>query len=277
MKRILSSLNTINKTIQASALFLISLLLLGLLWLGYSIWAGYLQREANLKKQKEVISKQRQTLNKQKQQLKQKTEEIQKLRTTVRKQEERIQQLRTQIRLLKVNHRVGRLRILSKKRDPETGIHKTLVEFVELDQDGNAIGAPKQYNLRGEIVYIDGWIVKFKDKYVEHSTLPRSSSVILFHRIYGQKQPPETGYQLDKTGSVPRPYRGNRTDNNLIQTIFQDFWKVANQPSLQNEMGIRAAHGTAGYIKAVAGKEYRVSLRASGDVSILPESSPAKE
>ena len=263
----------INKTVQAGAVFLISLLLLGLLWMGYSIWTGYHQRQANLKQQQQVISEQRKKLNKKKKQLEQKARKIEQLHATVQKKNEQIRQLRTQIRLLKVNRRVARLRILSKTRDPETNTYNTIVEFVELDQDGNTIGEPKQYTVRGEIVYIDGWIVKFQDKYVERSQLPRSSSVILFHRIYGQKQPPETGFQLDDTGSVPLPYRGGQAENKLIRTIFEDFWKVANQPSLQDKMGIRAAHGTAGYIKAVAGKEYHVSLRASGDVSILPASS----
>lgn len=277
MKSILSSLNMINKTIQTSLLFLFSVLLLGLLWLGYSIWSGYQQRRENLEEQQQLISKQRQKLQNKQKQIQQKADEIEKLQATLQEKREQIQQLLTQIRLLKVNRRVARLRILSKTQNPKTGIYETRVQFVEVDRDGKPLAEPKTFTIQGEIVYVDGWIVKFEDKYVERSQLPRSSSVILFHRIYGQKQPPETGYQLDEAGSIPLPYRENQQGMSLIQSIFADFWKVANQPSLQEEMGIRAAHGTAGYIKAAAGKEYRVSLRASGDVSIVPASSSTGE
>lgn len=284
MKKLFSSLSVVQKTIQTGFLLILSLLFLAGGWFVYSFWSKQSAQQKKiretkqkLEKKNELISSQRKKLRDRKEQLERKDQKISHLQTTVKQKEQEINQLQTQIRLLKVTRRVARLRVIEQYRDSQTDSIHTTLEFVELDDNGTPIGNRINATVEGKIVYVDGWIVKFKDKYVQKSELPRSSSVILFHRIYGQKQSPESGIQLDDMDSVPHPYRGKKAENELIEQIFRDFWSVANSKSLQNKMGIRAAHGTAGYIKAETGKTYRVSLRASGDVSIFPTDSDTKK
>jgi len=62
-----------------------------------------------------------------------------------------------------------------------------------------------------------------------------------------------------------------------IDKIWNDFWVIANDPKEAEQMGIRAAHGQAVSIKVQAGKSYRLMLRASDGLSIVPESGDAQK
>ncbi len=52
--------------------------------------------------------------------------------------------------------------------------------------------------------------------------------------------------------------------------IWDNFWTIANDPGLAEKKGIRAAHGEAVSMKAEKGKSYRIVLRASDGLSIVP-------
>ncbi|MDA7924510.1 hypothetical protein N9B60_03845, partial [Mariniblastus sp.] len=52
--------------------------------------------------------------------------------------------------------------------------------------------------------------------------------------------------------------------------IWADFWKVCNDPQLQDELGIRTSQGQTSYVKPIEGKTYRVNIRASGGMSLKP-------
>ena len=48
------------------------------------------------------------------------------------------------------------------------------------------------------------------------------------------------------------------------------FWSVANDKRTQEDVGIRAAHGQANYIRVEPGKTYKFNVRASGGGSLEP-------
>jgi hypothetical protein len=54
------------------------------------------------------------------------------------------------------------------------------------------------------------------------------------------------------------------------QRIWSDFWSIANDPQRAAGLGIRAAHGEAVSMKVATGRSYRLELRASGGLSIVP-------
>jgi hypothetical protein len=120
-------------------------------------------------------------------------------------------------------------------------------------------------------VYIDNWLVKFEDKYVEQADLERGTSLILFHRIFGDKQQPADGFPLDETGTRPKAYARGGKMSDLEKKIWGDFWNIANNEAMAHELGIRAAHGGAVSMKVQKGKSYRVIMRSTGDLSIVPE------
>ena len=57
----------------------------------------------------------------------------------------------------------------------------------------------------------------------------------------------------------------------LEKKIWEDFWNIANDSDRAKELGIRAAHGDAVSIKVRKGKSYKVTLRATGDLTLQPD------
>ena len=187
---------------------------------------------------------------------------------------ENIDKLETSLTLLKVDHRVARFTAVDQTKDETTGDTSTLVEFVELNEEGQPIETPRQFRLRGDIVYIDGWIVKFEDKYVEEADLERGTSLLLFKRIFGSGQRPDQGYPLDEIGSAPRAYARGKRVSEFEKKIWDDFWNIANDPAKMAALGIRNVQGDAPSMRVQKGKSYKILLRNTGDTSIVPDDSP---
>jgi hypothetical protein len=184
---------------------------------------------------------------------------------------EELEKLAASLRLLKMDHRVARLTAVDQATDEATGEMSTLIEFVELNDEGAPIDTPRQFRIRGDMVYIDNWIVKFDDQYVEQADLQRGTSIVLFRRIFGEMQQPVDGFPLDEVGSAPKAYARGGQMSDFEKQIWGDFWTIANDDSKAKEMGIRAAHGQAVSMKVQKGKSYKVVLRASDGLSIIPE------
>ena len=84
------------------------------------------------------------------------------------------------------------------------------------------------FRIQGDVVYIDNWIVKFEDKYIERRRFERSTSLVLFRRIFGESQPPNEGLLIDEVGSRPQAYgRGNQMSD-FEKQIWDEFWTIAN-------------------------------------------------
>ena len=128
---------------------------------------------------------------------------------------EHIKKLELALRYLKIDHRVARFTAVDQTKDEATGEIRSLIEFVELNDEGHPIDTPRQFSIRGDIVYIDGWVVKFDDKYVEQADLERGTSLLLFKRIFGSGQKPDDGYPLDEVGSAPQRLCPRRQDERL--------------------------------------------------------------
>jgi hypothetical protein len=131
------------------------------------------------------------------------------------------------------------------------------------------------------VVYVDSWVAKFADDYVEMGDPLRSTSICLFRRLFGEAQNPSDGFVLDPVGSRPTAYRNGGKMSDLEREIWSKFWEYANDPALAEEVGIRAIHGEAPYTKLVPGKRYKVNLRSSDGLSfdlpvdLPPDAKPA--
>jgi len=184
------------------------------------------------------------------------------------------QRLNTALRLLKVDHRVAQIDVLSQEGSAEKGDLATHFTFVELDREGKALEQPRQFRVAGDVVYIESWVVKFGDEYVEQGAPLRSTSLCLFRRVFGEAQRPIDGHSLDRDGSRPAAYRTGSEPSELEQEIWGRFWELANDPDEADKLGVRVVHGEAPFQKMVPGKRYKVLLRASGGLSITPEDLP---
>lgn len=187
--------------------------------------------------------------------------------------------LTTSLRLIKVDRRLAYLTVTDMGPDPETGETLMKVLFTEVDLDGRQVGKRRVFSLKGGLLNVDCWLAKFEDKYIEQADLVRGTSLCIIRGIRGDK---DTGLQsIDEgaayadalpggDGADPRPpaYQTLGQISDLEQKIWSDFWRVANDNQLQQELGLRAVHGQVNYIQVEAGATYQLDLRASDGGSI---------
>jgi hypothetical protein len=194
---------------------------------------------------------------------------IDQLNTNLQQAHAHIDRLDTSIRYLKVDKRVADLVVLRQMQHPQTGLWLTEVAFQEVDADGTPIEEASRFTIEGDIVYVDYWVVKFVDQFVEQGDEDRGMSLCMFRRLFGEFQEPHDGFVLDTLGQRPLAY-GQGQMSPFEESIWNDFWNLANDPSRAQEMGIRAMHGEAVSMQVREGAVYRVQLRASDGLSITP-------
>lgn len=246
-------------------------------WYGFRVYNEKDEATQQLAEAKSALSLAQSEITEKERSLAQKNFEIQEkaaqiveLNETVEQQQQTILRLDTSLRFLKVDRRVARLKVLDQSRNENDEL-VSLVEFQELDEQGEPLDEPKQFPILGDTVYLDSWVVKFDDKYVEEADVDRATSLIFFRRMFGEFQEPHDGFALDPVGERPTAYSQGVQMSEFERRIWEDFWNVANDEIKQAELGIRAAHGDAPSIKVEKGKSYRIQLRASDGLSIVPE------
>ncbi len=190
--------------------------------------------------------------------------------------QQRVKELELALKLLKVDHRLARLTVMEQRAAPETVTPKTPagietdVEFQELDEDGEPLGAARRFTLLGKVAYVDALVIKFDDSFVEQGDALRGSSLCLFRRLFGEYQWPSEGFPLDTSGARPLPYGGG-DDPGFESKLWRRFWDYANDEAAAAAAGVRAIHGEAPYIELRPGKSYALELRASGGLSLRAE------
>ncbi len=203
-------------------------------------------------------------------------EKIVALNQDLESKRQQIESLQTALRLLKVDHRVAQIDVLSQRGAAKTKDLVTEFTFVELDKAGKPIDTPRKYMVQGDMVYVDALVVKFSDESVEVADPLRATSFCLFRRVFGEFQRPTDGFKLDAEGEQPAVYHSGREPSEFEREIWSKFWHYATNPEEARKKGIRAAHGEAPSDKLVPGKRYKLLLRSSGGLSFLPEDLPAK-
>ncbi len=265
MYRLLSALNQ----------FLGSLLTLAIVTLlGAGGWVGYQTYYTGkwaLRQAEERLAQRESEITGLQQKLGQREQEIERLGEDLQAKQKEVERLDTALRLLKVDHRIARFDVLSQTGSAEKGDLATKFRFVEVDDKDRPMDTARDYTVKGDLVYLDAWVIKFNDQLVESGDPLRSTSVCLFKRIFGENQQPKDGFVIDSVGRSPIPYRGTAKVSPWEQELWDRFWDYANDPGLASRAGIRSAHGEAPSIKLTPGKRYRVLLRASGGLSIEVE------
>ena len=125
------------------------------------------------------------------------------LEARLQKSQQKIERLDLSLRLLKVDQRVAEITVTSQTQDPETGELVTEFVFQEQSVDGKPLENGRSFQILGDLVYVDYWVIKFDDQFVEAADLDRSTSLCLFRRVFGEFQEPVEGYSLDDVGVRP--------------------------------------------------------------------------
>lgn len=252
------------KTLNASVRTILLAILIGTI--GYGIYLGYSEytkQDRLVQDQEKEIREAKAELDRLQSDLVIKTGVIKKLNTEVEK-------LETSLHLLKTDQRLAQLKVVEVRRDEDGVALESTLQFVELSPQGDAMSQPKQFTLPGDVIYIDNWVVKFDDSYIERGDIERGTSLCLFRRIFSEQQVPREGFPLDEVGMRPQAYARGGAMSEFEKELWADFWEFANDRQKADEMGIRAANGEAVSIKVREGASYNVTLRASGGLSINP-------
>jgi hypothetical protein len=179
------------------------------------------------------------------------------------------EELQTRNRLLKVDQRIGRLDVINQRQ--ENGRTVTTVDFVELGQDGQPLHSPRRFDLDGQEVWIDAWVVKFKDEYVETGHPLQGKSIYWLKGIFGEHETPASAHPLDEPGHPPFPYRGDKEPSPFEERIWNEFWGIASDPKKLEAIGARAAGGEGPHQRVKRGERWRIELRSSGGLSFVPD------
>ncbi len=267
MGKIVDGVKTVNSAVRTVLLTL----LVGTFGLGgYSVYSEYTKRERELREKAEEIAAANEKLVMLRDELETKDAEINRLGLDLKQKEQQISKLKTSMQLLKTDQRLARLDVVSVERDENGTVTGSQLKFVELSPQGKPITQAKTINLPGDIVYVDNWIVKFDDKYVENGDVARGTSLCLFRRIFSEQQSPNDGVSLDEVGMRPQAYASGGVTSDFEKQLWGEFWEIANNPARAAELGIRAANGEAVSIKVREGMAYTIELRSSGGLSIQP-------
>lgn len=237
--------------------------------IGVSAYFAY----SEYSKQDRLVRDQAEQLTSLKEELVGKDSEIRQLGIDLQQKDLEIEKLETAMKLLKTDQRLARLKVLSVETDEEGQAITSRLEFVELSPTGEPLSQPKQFELPGDLVYVDNWVVKFDDQYIENGDVERGTSLVLFRRIFSEQQMPSQGLPLDEIGMRPQAYARGGALSEFERQLWAEFWEFANDPVKAAESGIRAANGEAVSIKVREGMTYMIELRASGGLSIQPVAS----
>ncbi len=194
--------------------------------------------------------------------------QVEQLEVELKQSIEKLERLETSLKLLKTDQRLARLDVLKIERNEKDEAVKSFVRFVELSPKGDPISEGKTFELPGDVVYIDNWVIRFDDKFVENADLQRGTSLCLFRRIFSEQLRPSEGFPLDQVGMRPQAYARGGTMTEFEKELWANFWQFANDPDKASKMGIRAANGEAVSMKLLEGKSYNVNLRSSDGLSM---------
>ncbi|MDB5304445.1 MAG: hypothetical protein JWM97_1994 [Phycisphaerales bacterium] len=191
------------------------------------------------------------------------------LRRDLDVQRQRAEQLRVVVGRLSAERRVADVMVT--EQNESAGIVRTTLLFVEYAKDGTPLPG-KHFTIEGKLAHIDAMVVKFDGKFVQDADPLRGRSIALFTRIYGETQNPADGFRIDEPGKVPDVYRGaDASVSRFEQDLWNNFWKLADDPSYRESMGVRVAQGEAVWRSFEPGWLYTLTLESNGGLNISPE------
>lgn len=181
-----------------------------------------------------------------------------------------LERTRTALKLIKIDRRRATIEVTDTGSDADGTNPWFEVEFTEVDNKGLPLSAPRTFRLKGSMLYVDSWVVKFEDEYVEQADELRGGSLCIFKGIWGDIDEKENRFHsLDQPDSdTETAYGPLNNQSELEKKIWDDFWTIATDPKKQSELGIRGNHGQVNYLPVKPGLTYEVNLRASDGLTI---------
>lgn len=187
----------------------------------------------------------------------------------LRREQQRSAELKQIVGRLEAERRVADV-IVTDQQTVNGTLHTTIL-FVEYAADGSALPA-RRFTIEGKTAHLDAMVIKFDGKFVEQNDELRGHSVALFSRIYGENQSPAEGFSIDVPGEVPQVYRtAEPAVHDFQKGLWQNFWRLADDPSYRAAMGVRVAQGEGVWRPFEPDKLYTLTLECNGGLNIRSE------
>jgi hypothetical protein len=193
----------------------------------------------------------------------------------MREQRVLVENLKSIVAQFTRDYRKAEIEVVSQSEQPL----RTAFKFTEVNEQGDALSEPRAFTVEGDVAYFDALVIKFEEPFKPLDELPLKQehlaepllhkALIVFRRVFGEKQKPEDGFPLDQPGAAPGVY-ATKDQSALERKLWSQFWQLANDLKLAREHGVRAAHGQAVYTKLVLGKRYIIEQRVTGEMTIKP-------
>jgi hypothetical protein len=185
------------------------------------------------------------------------------------REQQRSAELRQIVQRLTSERRVADVMVTDQQKI--NGVLRTSIVFVEYGKDDAALPA-KRFTVEGKMIHIDALVVKFDGKFVEQNDALRGQSIALFTRLYGDNQTPAQGFPIDEPGQIPAIYRDDDPKVGAFQQeLWQNFWRLADDPGYRNKMGVRIAQGEGPWRPFEPDHLYTITIESNGGLSIQSE------
>ena len=181
----------------------------------------------------------------------------------------------TTLNLLKIDRRVANVNVIETDVDNNRG-PSMLVRFSEVNRNGET-GSPRDFVLSGETIYIDVLHVCIARGFP--SRVLSTAIICSFTKIYGDRDNPKYAERLDvKTTEHTGPgIYCTDFPSEIEKRIWRDFWTIADDPVLQNKLGLKACAVQTISTRADPGCMYQVTLRVNGQIGLVPVSKMAAD
>ncbi len=178
-----------------------------------------------------------------------------------------------------ITHLTGERRvadlIVTDRHVGSDGVPVTSLLFVENGRNGEDL-PPKKFTVRGQFIHVDAMVIKFATEDVKANDLLRGRSLVLFTRIFGDRQAPADAEPIDAPGEVPAVYRDS--DPLVAQAelkLWTDFWHLAADPAYAAQQHVRVANGQGVWGMFDENRLYTLTLENNGGLNLT--SAPIKE
>jgi hypothetical protein len=182
-----------------------------------------------------------------------------------------IRELKERIARLISEESRARLLVESMRQGKDGGLETTLI-WADTDADGRMLKGTglRRFTVKGTDVHCDTRQILFPAESVAEGDPLRGRSLTLFARIYGEREAPIEGDELDLAADadgVPRRFRSaDPSARDAESTLWKRWAEYLVNPEACREDGVRTVQGTAVHKAVVVGREYRLKVSALGQV-----------
>jgi hypothetical protein len=186
------------------------------------------------------------------------------------RQREELRKLQQVVDRLNAERRVAQVVVKERSADA-SGKTVTKLDFLEWDREKRPL-PPVHAELSGNEVYFEALVIKFRNDYVERGDPLRGASIILFRRMFGSKEAPDSGVPIDPGAldGIPSVYRVDKEPSSFEIGLWKRFWYYADHPEEARPLGVRVLQ-----CEAVGGRLqpnciYELTVEADGGLNLVP-------